>query len=279
MARLITGTLYVDSYVATENPGEYTFTNAIFNNVADTTGNGAYDLDVGFIVLIPATDVNTASAVPGVVWRYKLTALSVIDPATINGTILWDDFGDPITETDLPTNGATAIITEYSQHLDLNYTVSQQVYPDLAAGVDIAALLSQIRTIIDNLSIGKEISLRYTSSLGIPSGGTRYLRSGQDIASSLCGDFIPNDSTLTTISVQLNEPDDISTYEIDIISSPSGTPTVINSLLLPLSTQNIAVTNLTSNIPANTEIGVRVVRLTGSGESQFRSITVNLLIH
>ena len=53
MARIINGALTVDAFNPTGNPGEYTFENAIFNNQSDATGNGAYDVQVGFVLFFP----------------------------------------------------------------------------------------------------------------------------------------------------------------------------------------------------------------------------------
>ena len=148
MARLIAGTLFVNEYVPIDGTS-YSFTGATYNNQSDITGSGAYDLRNGFSVIIPAYDPVMATEVPGAVWRYKLSGLNVVDANTIDGTVTWNDWKDP---TDQPTNDSYAIITEDSTNLDLNFTVSRQVYSELNAGVDLEALLSQIRTIIDNLS-------------------------------------------------------------------------------------------------------------------------------
>ena len=73
MTRPINGTLQVVDFVNT-NVGEYSFENALFSNSADATGNGAFDISVGHILFVQATDINTASPVPGVYHRYKLTS-------------------------------------------------------------------------------------------------------------------------------------------------------------------------------------------------------------
>ena len=50
MSRIIHGTLFVASYQPTGNPGEWTITNAIYTNVSDDTGQGAYAIQTGFVM-------------------------------------------------------------------------------------------------------------------------------------------------------------------------------------------------------------------------------------
>jgi hypothetical protein len=149
MSRVINGTLYVDVYNPTANPGEYTFTNAIYENQADATGNGAYDLQLGFLLYTQATDLNTAMPVPGVFHRYKVTAITVIDPGTIDATILWDEARET-TEIDAPTNGAYGIICEPSAADDFGSIAAVGVYYNLNSGADIGSYVSDIRNKIDS---------------------------------------------------------------------------------------------------------------------------------
>lgn len=47
MARPLNGTLFVNEYTATGNPGEYTFTNGVFSTFTDVEGVGAYGITTG----------------------------------------------------------------------------------------------------------------------------------------------------------------------------------------------------------------------------------------
>jgi len=109
MSRIINGVLFVASYDPTSNPGEYTFTNAEFNNQADMTGAGAGDIQVGFILYVPAADINTFMPIPGVSHRYKIVSIQSQDVTYISATILWDEAG---VEMDTPISGDYAFITE-----------------------------------------------------------------------------------------------------------------------------------------------------------------------
>lgn len=148
MARVINGTIYVDVFNATANPGEYSFTGAIYDNQSDATGNGAYDLTTGFLVYVQATDINTAMPVPGVFHRYTLTALTVIDTYTIDGTIQWDEALEG-TEVDMPTNGSYCIICEPSAADNFGSLPAVGVYPNLNAGADIGSYVADIRNKLD----------------------------------------------------------------------------------------------------------------------------------
>jgi hypothetical protein len=132
MARPIIGTLEIPTFVSTGTPGEYTFTDAIYNNQADATGNAAFDLAVGFVVFIPATDINTAQPIPGLAHRYKLTAVTTTDGVSVDGTIEWYE---TVPIMDLPTNGATCIVSQPSIIKKYGFLVSELVYGNVPAGV------------------------------------------------------------------------------------------------------------------------------------------------
>jgi len=136
MARVINGTLFVPVYNSTSNPGEWNFTGATFDNQADATGNGAGDITTGFLLFIQATDNFLATPVPGIVHRYRLTSVTIIDTQTIDGTILWDEFGP---EVDQPTNGSYAIICEPSFIKAYGTPASVAIYPNLPPGADISS--------------------------------------------------------------------------------------------------------------------------------------------
>jgi hypothetical protein len=151
MARVINGTLFVPSFVATGNPGEWEIDGATYANVADATGNGAFDLAVGFVLFVPAADPNTFLPVPGLCHRYVITALTVIDSSTIDATILWDENGP---EVDVPNSGDTCIISEKGPGHGLAFPVSPLVYAGLAAGLDVSALGNDFRNIVDGITGG-----------------------------------------------------------------------------------------------------------------------------
>jgi hypothetical protein len=109
MARIINGTLYVNSFSPTGNPGEYTFVNAIYDNQADVTGNGALDVQAGFVLYIPAKDPISQISLPGVAHRYKIASVSSATVSTLSATMLWNERGP---EVDLPLDESYCIISE-----------------------------------------------------------------------------------------------------------------------------------------------------------------------
>jgi hypothetical protein len=151
MARMIHGTLYVSEYIATASPGEYTFNGAVYENQADATGNGSYDIEPGFIMFIPATDEVSATPVPGVAHRYKITSISSSDGIHLSATVSWDEDGS---EVDLPTNDSYAIIGENTSSLNFGLIPSTEVYSNLSSGVAESAYSNDLRRITDKLVYG-----------------------------------------------------------------------------------------------------------------------------
>lgn len=152
MARPINAALSVfNGFAATENPGEYTFDSAIFNNQADATNNGAGDVAIGFALFVPATDPNIGAVIPGVWHRYKLTAVTAVDAATLSGTILWDEPGP---ELDVPTAVCVCMLAEVTPNLGLAILPSDTVYTDLPGGSTLQALSVDEKHRMDNPSGG-----------------------------------------------------------------------------------------------------------------------------
>ena len=147
MPKIINGALRVEEYIPTGNVGEYSFENAIFNNQADS-GNGAYDIVVGYVIFVAASDSNTFNIIPGTSNRYILTSVQIIDSATISGTMLWDGVG---AEWSLPTNGVTSIISQTTTHLKFGLPAIDTLYADITPGSTIAAMMGDSSKIIDRL--------------------------------------------------------------------------------------------------------------------------------
>lgn len=128
------------------------------------------------------------------------------------------------------------------------------------------------------IGAGKGMNLRYTHDAGAPSGGTRYLRIGQGVLSSECGDRIPVASTLTTVTIEVSVIDASRAYNLEIISDPTGAPDVLTTLNLPINTRGVTATGLSVAILANTEIGARLVRSAGAGSSTFNAVIANIVL-
>jgi hypothetical protein len=146
MARPINAALTVSAFTPTGNAGEYTFESAQFSNQADATGNGAYDVTPGFVLYIPASDVNTFMQIPGIFHRYVLTAATPIDQSTLSGTILWDEPGD---EVDAVTNSTACLLAQVTPNLKLGMLPSDAVYTELVTGNTAEAFAVDERNILD----------------------------------------------------------------------------------------------------------------------------------
>lgn len=127
-------------------------------------------------------------------------------------------------------------------------------------------------------SSGDKSRIRYTSNGGVTGSGTRYLGTANGVFVSSAGDFSIENLILHGISINVDSTDGSRTFTVQVLTSPSTSPTVIASLTLPLSTRMASTTSLAVAIPSGTEIGVRVIRATGSGSSSFNDMVVNLLV-
>lgn len=97
--------------------------------------------------------------------------------------------------------------------------------------------------------------------------GIRFLKVG-DVFTSATGYNLFEAITLTGISLRTNISDATNDYDLEILSSPSSSPTVIATLSYPSGTISTSTT-VSVAISAGTEIGARMVRTAGAGSSDF----------
>ena len=119
--------------------------------------------------------------------------------------------------------------------------------------------------------------IQLTHHNGVPAGGTRYLRVGQNIVTSSAGFHLPKDSTLRSITLQVNVVDNLRSYNIEVLKDPAGrlgAPVVLATLPLATGSLNNIANTLAVNVVAADELGARIVRATGTGRSSFRRIVV-----
>jgi hypothetical protein len=147
VSRIVSGTLYIDSFVST-GPGEYTFTDAIYENQADPTGAGSLAITPGYILFVNAVDPSTQVPIPGVVIRFKITQIIAADGLHLSAKILWDDEG---TQDDDPQNASYALISEPTVYHQFGLPESEIVYPNLQGGIYENAIVKDIRHITDKL--------------------------------------------------------------------------------------------------------------------------------
>ena len=162
----INAELYVSAFVATGTPGEYQIDAAIFNNQSDVTGNGAYDVQVGFVLYVPASSLATAAPINGVVHRYKFTAVAPVDTTPLSGTVLWDEGG---VEEDMPTPGSACLLAEVTPNRKLGLVPADQLYFSMAPGSTVGALRVDTKTIHDvpqgGTGSGSAIHYEFSESL------------------------------------------------------------------------------------------------------------------
>ena len=150
MSTPINAEFIASEFVPTGNPGEYQVT-GLFNNQVDMTGNGAYDVLVGFALYVPATSLFTAMPIPGVLHRYRFTSVNPIDPATLSGVVVWDEDGE---EEDTPTPGVSCLLAEVTPARKLALLPSDILYPSMLSGSTHGALRVDVRNIHDKAGTG-----------------------------------------------------------------------------------------------------------------------------
>ena len=150
MTRPINASLFISGFLSTGNPGEYTFENAVFNNQADATNNGAGDATVGSTIFVSATDVNSLSLIPGVFHRYRITALTVVDFQTLSGTLIWDE---PGLEADMPTSNTACMFSQVTPNHGYSVVPLDTVYSGMPGGMTSAALVLDNRDVSDNIGM------------------------------------------------------------------------------------------------------------------------------
>jgi hypothetical protein len=146
-ARPVNASLFVTDFTPTGNPGEYSFTNAIYNNQSDITGNGAFDVQVGYVLYVPSTNFNTGAPIIGVIHRYKLIDVTVVDGSTINGIMVWDETGQEGLE--IPTNGVGCGLSAVSPNLGYGYAPVDSFYPELPTGLTAQSVQTDLWNISD----------------------------------------------------------------------------------------------------------------------------------
>ena len=151
MARLVTGTLRVESLSGGVEPGTYDFENATYLNLADLNGDGAYAVQVGFAVYLAALNTLSFETIPGVFHRYRITALTINSFDSISGTLAWDEPGE---EQDAPAAPTTGIISQKSAGKGFAFPALESVYSDLPNGIGLSALALDMVNIVDTISGG-----------------------------------------------------------------------------------------------------------------------------
>ena len=162
MSRIINGVLTVDSFSPTANPGEYTFTNAAFNNQADMDGSGTSVIVPGFILIVPAYSLGTDSIIPGTAHRYKLTSVTEVDSSHISGTMLWDEVGP---ELDTPTQGCNVLISAASDNYQFALPASDAVYSGLVPGMTLASQVIDIQQKVDTVGTDWNVISNHPTSI------------------------------------------------------------------------------------------------------------------
>lgn len=215
MARVSSGTIYAPYFEATANPGEYIVSGAVYSNQTDPDAMGAYALEVGDVMFVPVMDAAVFALVPGVVNRYRITAVDVQDFDTVNLVIEYDQSDQ---QTDLPADGYYSIVSRPSQEKGYGFPVSPSIYPDLTLGADVAALATDTHQITDKIGGASSTGSNYKHVNELPE--TQWVVShnmnSTDFAYSL---FNSDGSIVFPDSIEVV---DSNTLHINFLGSMSG---------------------------------------------------------
>jgi len=110
-------------------------------------------------------------------------------------------------------------------------------------------------------------SMPFSHDAGVPAGGTRYLRYGQNVISSSTGFRLTAAGTLRGIAVAVQLVSG-NAYVVEVLKDPAaklGAPDVLATLVLGIGAVGAQVTGLALAVPITTEVGVRIVRTVGAG--------------
>lgn len=191
MSKFISGTLTVPFFNPTGNPGEYSLENVAYLSQTDADGSGTTAIAPGMVVYVPASDPSSFFPLPGVVHRYKITSSAVVDQATVNLVVTWDEVGE---EQDAPTNGAVCIMTEVTEKKGLGYVIAEAFYPDIAPGTTVGATNCDIQNITDVMGntqtvlfVQKDVATTWTITHG--KGSTDFVYTIFDENANQC---LPN---------------------------------------------------------------------------------------
>lgn len=105
----------------------------------------------------------------------------------------------------------------------------------------------------------------------VPSSGPLYL-SFSGVTNSSSGLTFPRTGNITSLSVTVDSADGSRDYDLDVVRDPTGTPVSLTTLALPSGSRSAYSSSLSISITAGWELGLRMVRTSGSGDSTFNDI-------
>ena len=115
--------------------------------------------------------------------------------------------------------------------------------------------------------------LQWASEIQVPAGGELYLKGPAGVLCSDVGEDVVCDSALCGISFRADAEDGVQTYDVEVVKDPDGTPVVLGTLPIPLSTKAARIVNCNAEIVGGSSLGVRIKRTSGSVASVFTKFT------
>lgn len=122
---------------------------------------------------------------------------------------------------------------------------------------------------------GSQLSyLVWTRDARVPGGGTLYLETGDREVASSVGILLPSGVTIKGLTVAVNNADATNDYQLQVVTDPTGTPTLVAGATLDLTLGNRTNDRRDLSIAlAKVEHGLRLIRTGGAGNSDFNRVT------
>lgn len=101
----------------------------------------------------------------------------------------------------------------------------------------------------------------------VPNSGTLYLNHIDGVTASEVGLVLPAAVTITGLTISVNDANPTKDYRLELIDDPTGTPSVLAFVDLLATNRSNIDRSFSVSVPSGTELGMRVRRITGAGNS------------
>lgn len=112
----------------------------------------------------------------------------------------------------------------------------------------------------------------FTKTIRVPAGGTHYLDS-DGVCCMVAGPIMMTGMTLIGISAKVDVADGARNYNVEVVTDPSGVPALQGTLPFNNVVSNYRA-DLNVALALGSELGVRVVKVSGIGRSNFKEMVV-----
>ena len=182
----------------------------------------------------------------------------------------------------LAPNQTGEIHDEFSWFPEIRALVDAGKLEILSYSTDPGSFVTQAE-LNNAVSIAKmpRFAMQFGRTIPVPgAGGVLYLASPDGVTCSSAGPIMNSNGSILGGSVNVDIADASNDYDIEFLTEPSsGAPNVVETLSLLKGNREVLSRSFSTTFLSGTEIGVRVVRTSGSGDSAFTTCTVYVEIN